>query len=122
IFDTPMLDDETHVFTVGTRGTLSMHVEVRTGTRDLHSGVYGGAALNALRVLVTALGRLFESEARVAPALRAGVEPVGEGEATEWRRLPAGSELLASQGAVPADASAAEDFYARTWALPSLDV
>jgi acetylornithine deacetylase/succinyl-diaminopimelate desuccinylase-like protein len=122
IFDTPMLDDETHVFTIGTRGTLSMHVEIRTGTRDLHSGVYGGAALNALHVLTTALGRLFTSEARVAPALRVGVEGVAKDEATEWRRLPAGGELLASQGAVPADTAAAEEFYERTWALPSLDV
>ena len=31
IFDTAMLDDETPVFTIATRGTLYLHVEVRTG-------------------------------------------------------------------------------------------
>ena len=44
IFDAPMLDAETPVFTIGTRGTLYVHVEVRTGAADLHSGMYGGAA------------------------------------------------------------------------------
>ena len=52
IFDTAMLDVETPVLTIATRGTVYLHVEVRTGERDLHSGVYGGAALNALHVLV----------------------------------------------------------------------
>ena len=52
IFDTAMLGDGTPVFTIGARGTLYLHVEVRAGRRDLHSGVYGGAALNALHVLV----------------------------------------------------------------------
>jgi acetylornithine deacetylase/succinyl-diaminopimelate desuccinylase-like protein len=61
IFDTPMLDRETHVFTTATRGTLYMHLEVGTGRRDLHSGIYGGAALNAVHVLVRALGNLHPS-------------------------------------------------------------
>ena len=69
IFDAPMLDDETPVLGIGTRGTLYLHVEVRTGDRDLHSGAYGGAALNALHVLVDVLARVSSARRPAARAL-----------------------------------------------------
>jgi acetylornithine deacetylase/succinyl-diaminopimelate desuccinylase-like protein len=122
IFDTAMLDRDTPVLTLATRGTLYLHVEVRTNERDLHSGFYGGAALNAVHVLVHALEQVVPRDGRVRDALRADVAAPSDREIGEWRALPAGAELLAAQGAVPADADAEEEFYLRTWALPSLDV
>lgn len=122
IFDTPMLDDDTHVFTTTTRGTISMHAHVRTGACDLHSGVYGGAALNAVHVLLRALGNLFESPATVVPELRAGALPADGSEHAAWSMLPAGARQLAERGAVAADPDAAAEFYRRTWERPSLDV
>jgi acetylornithine deacetylase/succinyl-diaminopimelate desuccinylase-like protein len=122
IFDTAMLDRDTPVLTLATRGTLYLHVEVRTNERDLHSGVYGGAALNALHVLVHALEQVIPRDGRVRDSLQAEVASPSDREVAEWRALPAGAELLAAQGAVPADADAAEEFYLRTWGLPSLDV
>jgi acetylornithine deacetylase/succinyl-diaminopimelate desuccinylase-like protein len=122
IFDMPMLDDETHVFTTATRGTLYMHAEVRTGTRDLHSGIYGGAALNAVHVLARALGNLFDDGGALVEELRAGAEPAAASEHASWTTLRDGGELLAEQGAAPMDVGAGPDFYARTWEYPSLDV
>ena len=122
IFDTPKLDDETHVFTTATRGTLYAHASVRTGAGDLHSGVYGGAALNAVHVLVAALTNLFDGPATLAPELHAGVVPAHESERVTWSALPDGEVLLTERGAVAADEAAATEFYRRTWELPSLDV
>jgi acetylornithine deacetylase/succinyl-diaminopimelate desuccinylase-like protein len=122
IFDTPKLDDDAHVFTIATRGTLYMHADVRTGACDLHSGVYGGAALNAVHVLVAALANLFVGPATLAPELLAGVLPAHESERAAWAALPAGVDLLTERGAVAADPTAAAEFYRRTWELPSLDV
>ena len=122
IFDTAMLDRDTPVLTLATRGTLYLHVEVRTNERDLHSGVYGGAALNALHVLLHALEQVVPRDGRVRDSLQVDVAVPSDREVGEWRALPAGAELLAAQGAVPADADAAEEFYLRTWGLPSLDV
>jgi acetylornithine deacetylase/succinyl-diaminopimelate desuccinylase-like protein len=122
IFDTPMLDETTHVFTTATRGTLYMHLEVRTGARDLHSGIYGGVALNALHVLVQALGQLFDRDGRLVGSLLAETDPATEQERASWSGLPPGERLLAEQGAAVADPDAARDFYARTWELPSLDI
>ena len=103
IFDTAMLDVETPVLTIATRGTVYLHVEVRTGERDLHSGVYGGAALNALHVLVIALGRVMAHDGRVPEPLRANVSEPDREEIRAWQALPLGQDLLAAQGAVPAD-------------------
>jgi acetylornithine deacetylase/succinyl-diaminopimelate desuccinylase-like protein len=122
IFDTPKLDDDTHVFTTATRGTLYMHAAVRTGACDLHSGVYGGAALNAVHVLIGALANLFDGPATLAAELLAGVRPAHESERALWSQLPAGAGLLAQRGAAAADGHAAAEFYRRTWELPSLDV
>src|SRR5262249_8910411 len=122
IFDTPMLDDHTHTFTTATRGTISMHVECRTGDQDLHSGVYGGAALNAVHVLLGALGNLFESPGSVAPELRVGARPAPDTERASWQRLPPGDLVLAERKAAPAATDAGRDFYRRTWELPALDV
>ncbi|NUR78097.1 MAG: M20/M25/M40 family metallo-hydrolase [Thermoleophilia bacterium] len=122
IFDTPMLDRTTHVFTTATRGTLYMHLEVQTGQRDLHSGIYGGAALNAVHVLMRALDNLFDDDGALVDELRAGLEPASAAERASWTTLRAGEELLSEQGAAVADASAARDFYVRTWEQPSLDV
>ncbi|MGN6799543.1 MAG: M20/M25/M40 family metallo-hydrolase, partial [Gaiellaceae bacterium] len=122
IFDAPMLDDATPVLGIATRGTLYLHVEVRTGERDLHSGAYGGAALNALHVLVEILGRVLPQDGRLPELLQAGVVPAHASELAEWEQLPAGESQLAAQGAIPADGEASREFYLRTWALPSLDV
>ena len=46
-----------------------MHVEIRTGERDLYSGIYVGAALNALHVLVRALGNLFVDDGSLVDEL-----------------------------------------------------
>lgn len=122
IFDTAMLDEETPVFTIGARGTVYCHVEVRTGERDLHSGAYGGAALNALHVLVKALSNVMQEDGRLPAELLTDVVEPGEDEIREWDTLPDGAAQLDAQGAVPTDADAAAEFYLRTWGLPSLDV
>src|SRR5919201_1529543 len=51
VFDSGMVDARTPAITVGLRGVVMAHVVVRTGRRDLHSGLYGGSVLNALNVL-----------------------------------------------------------------------
>jgi acetylornithine deacetylase/succinyl-diaminopimelate desuccinylase-like protein len=45
IFDSGMVRRDLPAFNVATRGLAYFHVALRTGERDLHSGMYGGAAL-----------------------------------------------------------------------------
>ena len=109
-------------FVVATRGLVALDVEVRTGERDLHSGHYGGTALNAIHALSQALTALFPTEGRLPEPLRAGVTLPSEDEAAGWLELPPGSDELARVGAVPLDERAAVEFYERVFVEPSLDV
>jgi acetylornithine deacetylase/succinyl-diaminopimelate desuccinylase-like protein len=118
IFDGPMPKMDMPAFEVGTRGLVYFHVRARTGERDLHSGLYGGAALNAVHALMEALSPVVA----VPDELRRGaVAPTPE-ELAAWRELEPGADVLADQGARPRDERAAEEFYVRTFASPAVDV
>jgi acetylornithine deacetylase/succinyl-diaminopimelate desuccinylase-like protein len=109
-------------FVVATRGLVALDVEVRTGERDLHSGHYGGTALNAIHALAQALTALFPRDGRLPEPLRVGVTPPDDDEVAGWRDLPPGADELARVGAPPLDDRAAEEFYERVFVEPSLDV
>ena len=111
------------VFYVGVRGMVYFHLRVRTGTSDMHSGMFGGAALNATHALMTALaGVLPRTDGRLPEPLRAGIAPPSAEELAAWAQLPPGSEQLSHYGAVPIAPGTAEEFYVRTFADTSLDV
>jgi len=122
IFDADMPAKGVPAFYVATRGIVYMHLKVRAGERDLHSGMYGGAALNAAHALGKALSALVQHDGRLPGPLRVGVIPPTDEELSGWRSLQRGGEVLAEQGARPADGAAGDEFYLRTWAEPSLDV
>ena len=122
VFDSGMIKIGLPAFNIAVRGMGYFHVEVRTGRRDLHSGVYGGSSLNAMHALLQALGGVVPRNGRVPEPLRAGIAPVAEEESAGWTSLPAGADELAAQGSTPTDDRAAEEFYLRTWAEPSVDV
>jgi acetylornithine deacetylase/succinyl-diaminopimelate desuccinylase-like protein len=123
IFDGGMLRRGVPTIELATRGLVGFDVTVKTGERDLHSGMYGGAALNAIHVLM----RCFEAvlagpDGRLPEPLRQGIAPPTADELEAWAKLPSGADSLSEQGARPLDARAAEEFYLRTWAEPSTDV
>jgi acetylornithine deacetylase/succinyl-diaminopimelate desuccinylase-like protein len=122
IFDSGMIERDVPAFNVATRGVIYWHVTLRTGDRDLHSGMYGGAALNAAHAMIKMLNGLVAHDGTLVDELRVGrAEPTAE-ELAGWQALPAGASELSDQGARPKDARAAEDFYLRTFAEPAIDV
>src|ERR1700751_4609478 len=123
IFDGGMLRGDVPTIELATRGLVVFEVKVRTGARDLHSGMYGGVALNAIHVLIRCLDAvLAASGGRLPPPLRQGTQPPTRDEPGTGWKLPPGDEALSEQGAQPLDANAADEFYVRTWAEPSADV
>jgi acetylornithine deacetylase/succinyl-diaminopimelate desuccinylase-like protein len=122
VFDGDMIKNGVPTFYTALRGLCYFHVRVRTGERDLHSGLYGGAALNAMHALLRTLSAVLPENGRVPEPLRAGVVAPTAEELESWRTMMPGEEVLAGVGAKPADAGAAQEFYVRTWAEPSVDV
>lgn len=118
IFDSGMPREDTPAFDLGTRGLVYFHVSLRAGERDLHSGVFGGAAMNGVHALMQSL----EAVVAVPDELRAGVVPPTQEEMDSWRELAPGATVLANAGATPMDDQAAEAFYQRTLAGPAVDV
>jgi acetylornithine deacetylase/succinyl-diaminopimelate desuccinylase-like protein len=122
IFDGGMTRPEQPEFGLATRGLVGYHVTVRTGERDMHSGYYGGAALNAIHVLVRGLEALIARDGLLADELRVGRTQLSDLELASLEHLPTGADILREAGATPLDPKAEEEFYIRTWAEPSLDV
>jgi acetylornithine deacetylase/succinyl-diaminopimelate desuccinylase-like protein len=123
VFDSGMADDHTPAITVGLRGLVMAHIEVRTGVRDLHSGIYGGSALNALHVLHRMIGAIVPGpDGAIRDELLAGVRPPAEAERISWERLPPGTQVLSEVGGRPAYPGAADEYYERNGAYPSVEI
>src|SRR5439155_1159359 len=82
---------------------------------------YGGAALNAIHVLMQGLSAVTARDGLLPDQLRVGRTPLSQAEVDGLTSLPKGWEMLDDAGATPLDAKAPEDFYDRTWAEPSPD-
>jgi acetylornithine deacetylase/succinyl-diaminopimelate desuccinylase-like protein len=122
IFDSGMTTRGVPEFAVATRGLVYFHLTVRTGNRDLHSGLFGGSALNATHALMQILGSVQARNGRLPESLRAGIASPSEEERAAWGELVPGEQMLADADAKPVDARAGEEFYLRTTAEPSLEV
>ncbi len=123
ILDGGMIRRGQPAFMVGVRGMIYLHLRVRTGATDMHSGMFGAAALNATHALMAALAPVLPgADGRVPAALREGVAPPSADELEAWSQLPSGAEQLAEQGAAPIVPGADDEFYVRTFADTSLDV
>jgi acetylornithine deacetylase/succinyl-diaminopimelate desuccinylase-like protein len=66
VCDTSMWDPQTPMVTTSLRGLVYEEVKLTCADRDLHSGLFGGAAQNPLRVLSKILAALHEDDGRVA--------------------------------------------------------
>ncbi|HEU4450320.1 MAG TPA: M20/M25/M40 family metallo-hydrolase [Gaiellaceae bacterium] len=118
IFDSGMPREDVPSFDLGVRGLVYFHVRVRTGEADLHSGMFGGAALNAVHALMRALAAVVS----LPEELRAGSVPPSPEELASWEELDPGAAVLAAAGATPLDDRAGAELYARTFAGPAVDV
>ena len=123
VFDSGMPDPATPAITVGLRGVVMLHLQVRTAQRNLHSGIYGGSVLNALHVLTGMLAQVLPGpDGRVHQELREGIKAPSAAELESWKRLPAGEEALAEVGARPVHPGAGSEYYERNGADAALDV
>lgn len=88
ICDTGMFGRETPAIVTMLRGLLGEEITLHGPDRDLHSGLYGGAAMNPIRVLTRILAALHDDQGRVTvPGFYDGVPELPPEVAAQWRGL-----------------------------------
>ncbi len=123
VFDSDMLDASTPAITLGVRGMVAFAVDIKTAERDLHSGMYGGVALNAAHAAVQMLAQVLPGpDGLLRDELRAGISSPKQEELESWASFAPGTQVIAEAGGRPIVDDAALHYYERNWADASLDV
>ena len=88
ICDTGLFDHDTPAITTMLRGLLGEEVVITGPDKDLHSGIYGGAAANPLRIMSRIIAGLHDETGRITvPGFYDGVEELSQELRNQWQGL-----------------------------------
>lgn len=89
VSDTAMFSEDKPSITVGLRGLAYMEVRVKGAKRDLHSGVFGGAAPNPANILAEMITKLKDENGRILiPGFYDSVRDLTPAERQAYSELP----------------------------------
>lgn len=123
IADLGIPNSETPAITLGTRGIVTMDVEITGSSIDMHSGSHGGIAYNPIHALVEILAKCRDSDGKVTvPGFYDEVRPLSD---TERSQLYIDFDETPYKEAFGAEPTGGESSYTpleRAWTRPTLEV
>ncbi|OYV40098.1 MAG: hypothetical protein B7Z81_02470 [Acidocella sp. 20-61-6] len=124
VADTNMWNFETPAITSSLRGLAAVEVTVKAASRDLHSGLFGGIALNPINALTRVLGDLQDDQGGIRiPGFYDGVQPVPAALAQSWASLGFDPEaFLGEVGLHHPAGEHGQSPLAQLWARPTADI
>ena len=124
ISDTGMWDIDTPAITTRLRGMVYVELTLHAAERDLHSGLFGGTALNPINALTRILGALHDEAGRIQlPGFYDGVAETPPERLAEWQAL--GFDEGRFLGGIGLSVPVGERGRApleRMWARPTADI
>lgn len=125
VSDTALYAPGIPTLTIGLRGLVYLEVEANGPSRDLHSGLYGGAAPNPVFGLIELLAKAKNSRGEIkVPGVYDDVEPPAPSEKESWAQLPfKEKEFLKNEvGSSKLSGETKFSVLERLWARPTFEV
>jgi acetylornithine deacetylase/succinyl-diaminopimelate desuccinylase-like protein len=125
VSDTELFADGVPTLCVGLRGLIYTEIEAQGPARDLHSGMFGGTAPNAVYGLIELLAKAKDANGHILiPGMYDDVAPPDKSEIESWKNLPfSESEFLNHEiGATALTGEPDQSVLARIWARPTFEV
>lgn len=125
VSDTALYAEGIPTLCIGLRGLIYMELEATGPMRDLHSGLYGGAAPNAVYGLIELLAKAKDADGRIQiPGFYDTVAEPAEAEIASWKSLPfVEAEFLAKEvGSSCLTGEQDRMVLERVWSRPTLEV
>ncbi len=125
VSDTALYADGMPTLCIGLRGLVYTEVECRGPMRDLHSGLYGGAAPNAVYGLIELLAKAKDADGWITiPDWYDDVAEPAAAEISSWRSLPFDEAdfLKHEVGSTVLTGEPDRMVLERVWSRPTLEV
>jgi acetylornithine deacetylase/succinyl-diaminopimelate desuccinylase-like protein len=125
VSDTAMYADGMPTLCIGLRGLIYMEVDAVGPARDLHSGLYGGAAPNAVYGLIELLAKAKDADgALLISGIYDSVDDPAPAERESWSRLPFDEREFLTKEVGSTELTGEQDraVLERVWSRPTFEV
>jgi acetylornithine deacetylase/succinyl-diaminopimelate desuccinylase-like protein len=124
VCDTNMWDAKTPAITTRLRGLVHEEVTVKGPSIDLHSGMYGGPAMNPIRALTRMIAQIHDAKGKVTiPGFYDGVSELPASTKKQWKGLKfSEKKFLGDVGLKSAAGERGRSVLEQIWARPTAEV